>query len=673
MTTQLVTRAGVAVAVRDRGDRWDRDVSRPGWWVEATAAPADVASGATDVAALVPSVTASARVASGPTDPGALVPTRCPSGRSQAAPSRAGTPLRGHGRAGRRGTAHRRAGLRGGVPAVRERSPSRTSRPRPRTAQKVPTDQLVALAERLLPKLRAAEWRDKADAALADLEELGPARPPLGRRRCRRQTRDEESRTLLAQLQEGLARRVEQEQTNWIDDMTANLDAGRFVRALRLSSRPPKAGTPLPPELATRLIEAVSTGLTPTSTRTSGSGHRCAGVSRRCATRSRRPVGRKSLAGTARRRDACRWTVCPRSSRCSAWTRAEVAKVPSDVLEASPRRQADGKPGGRHTGPRAVLHPRCASTWDLPSQAMLRGKRCCRGRAHTAPVDTRRADTLPHRRSMLRRTPLRRSRPSRPRHRRDASPAETVDSGRSRRRRRARSRGCSPSPLPRMQPSPRPRSWTARLRSCCYGRRGPVRGYPRVADPTASVPASGPCGFSTVRAADRAFQGRFRRARAVPLEGSSPPRPCRSRPVGALRVAAAVAHHRDVLGAQAQELEHGDELLVRPVEVVREDRHLGRPARLGQLCGAGAGVLVGAERPSAQTRHDLGDPGERLHDVGPVRVRVVLDREPEPLRFDLMAWPKVICSRSTPSTTKALTSSSSESTSVPSKSNTSAR
>jgi hypothetical protein len=65
-------------------------------------------------------------------------------------------------------------------------------------------------------------------------------------------------------LQEGLARRVEQEQTIWIDDMTANLDAGRFVRTLRLSSRPPKAGTPLPPELATRLIAAVSTGLTPT-------------------------------------------------------------------------------------------------------------------------------------------------------------------------------------------------------------------------------------------------------------------------------------------------------------------------------------------------------------------------------------------------------------------------
>ncbi len=77
-------------------------------------------------------------------------------------------------------------------------------------------------------------------------------------------TRDDESRALLVQLQEGLARRVEQEHTNWVEDMTANLDAGRFVRALRLSSRPPKAGTPLPPELATRLIAAVSEGLTPT-------------------------------------------------------------------------------------------------------------------------------------------------------------------------------------------------------------------------------------------------------------------------------------------------------------------------------------------------------------------------------------------------------------------------
>lgn len=154
--------------------------------------------------------------------------------------------------------------LRGGVPAVREAIAKQNEQARAENRPEIPTDQLVALAEKLLPKLRAAEWRDKADAALADLDELDLRDLRSVVVAADGNTRDEESRALLAQLQEGLARRIEQEQTNWIDDMTANLDAGRFVRALRLSSRPPKAGTPLPPELATRLISAVSEGLTPT-------------------------------------------------------------------------------------------------------------------------------------------------------------------------------------------------------------------------------------------------------------------------------------------------------------------------------------------------------------------------------------------------------------------------
>lgn len=154
--------------------------------------------------------------------------------------------------------------LRGGVPAVREAIAKQNEQAKAENRPEIPTDQLVTLAERLLPKLRAAEWRDKADAAVADLDELDLRDLRSVVVAADGNTRDEESRAMLVQLQEGLTRRVEQEQTNWVEDMTANLDAGRFVRALRLSSRPPKAGTPLPPDLATRLIAAVSEGLTPT-------------------------------------------------------------------------------------------------------------------------------------------------------------------------------------------------------------------------------------------------------------------------------------------------------------------------------------------------------------------------------------------------------------------------
>ena len=48
----------------------------------------------------------------------------------------------------------------------------------------------------------------------------------------------------------------------WLAELTATLDVGRIVRALRLSSRPPKAGAPLPPEVATRLTDGAGEALT---------------------------------------------------------------------------------------------------------------------------------------------------------------------------------------------------------------------------------------------------------------------------------------------------------------------------------------------------------------------------------------------------------------------------
>ena len=136
--------------------------------------------------------------------------------------------------------------LRGGVPAVRDAIAKQNEQAKAENRPEIPADQLVALAEKLLPTLRAAEWRDKADAAIADLDELDLRDLRSVVVAADGNTRDEESRALLQQLQEGLARRVEQEHSNWVEDMTANLDAGRFVRALRLSSRPARCGRRAP-------------------------------------------------------------------------------------------------------------------------------------------------------------------------------------------------------------------------------------------------------------------------------------------------------------------------------------------------------------------------------------------------------------------------------------------
>jgi hypothetical protein len=151
--------------------------------------------------------------------------------------------------------------LRGGVPAVRESARKQNEAAKKENRPEIPVDQVVAMAEKLLPKLRSAEWLDRAEAAKADLEVLDLRDLRSVVVAADGAAKSEEARALRDELSAGLFRRVEEEHRLWISDMEANLNAGRFVRALRLSSRPPKAGTPLPPDLAKHLIEAVSAGL----------------------------------------------------------------------------------------------------------------------------------------------------------------------------------------------------------------------------------------------------------------------------------------------------------------------------------------------------------------------------------------------------------------------------
>lgn len=128
--------------------------------------------------------------------------------------------------------------------------------------RQIAAEPLLAVAERLLPDLRAAEWRDKAEAALADLAELDLRDLRSVVVAAETGAKDEESRELASQLRDGLAQRVDSEQAAWLAELQETLAEGRVVRALRLSSRPPKAGAPLPAEVATKLAEAASAALT---------------------------------------------------------------------------------------------------------------------------------------------------------------------------------------------------------------------------------------------------------------------------------------------------------------------------------------------------------------------------------------------------------------------------
>lgn len=74
--------------------------------------------------------------------------------------------------------------------------------------------------------------------------------------------KDEASRALAEELRIGLAARVEAEHGKWLSELNQLLSEGRTVRALRQSSHPPKAGAPLPADLAKRLTEAANTSMT---------------------------------------------------------------------------------------------------------------------------------------------------------------------------------------------------------------------------------------------------------------------------------------------------------------------------------------------------------------------------------------------------------------------------
>ncbi len=151
--------------------------------------------------------------------------------------------------------------LRGGVPAVRKAVAKQNEESVASGKPEVKAEALVDLGEKLLPRLRTAEWHDRADAALADVDEVDLRDLRSVVVASDTAARDEETRHLATTLRESLARRVEVEHGKWLAELKTTIDEGRVVRALRLSSHPPKAGVPLPPDLAASLADAAGKAL----------------------------------------------------------------------------------------------------------------------------------------------------------------------------------------------------------------------------------------------------------------------------------------------------------------------------------------------------------------------------------------------------------------------------
>jgi len=125
-----------------------------------------------------------------------------------------------------------------------------------------PPKVLEAVGENLLPRLRSAEWRDNAEAALAGMDDVDIRDIRKVVVAAENGAKDDEARALAQQIKDGLTARVDAEHTKWLNELAELIRDGRTVRALRQSSRPPKAGAPLPSEIATRLAAAASASMT---------------------------------------------------------------------------------------------------------------------------------------------------------------------------------------------------------------------------------------------------------------------------------------------------------------------------------------------------------------------------------------------------------------------------
>ena len=152
-----------------------------------------------------------------------------------------------------------------GIAAVRQRLREDNARLRAEGKPQMPEAAVMRMAEDLIPRLRVADWLDRADAAQRQMEhlDLRDLRSVVAASDDPVVARDESTRELATALKAALVTKQDEELTLWLADVEAALDVGRVVRALRLSSVPPKAGVPFPGALAARLGEATTASLQP--------------------------------------------------------------------------------------------------------------------------------------------------------------------------------------------------------------------------------------------------------------------------------------------------------------------------------------------------------------------------------------------------------------------------
>lgn len=153
--------------------------------------------------------------------------------------------------------------LRGGIPAVRQAIETENAKAKTEGRPEINAPAFIAIAEELLPQLKAADWMDRAEAAKKQVNEISVRDLRSVVTGADAVARTDEARLIASELREALDRRTQEERDNWVKEITSALDEGRVVRALRLSARPPDAQSKFPAELLERLKEGAQDAMTP--------------------------------------------------------------------------------------------------------------------------------------------------------------------------------------------------------------------------------------------------------------------------------------------------------------------------------------------------------------------------------------------------------------------------
>ncbi len=153
--------------------------------------------------------------------------------------------------------------LKGGLPAVRQALASQNEKAIAEGKPTIPEATVLAIAEPMLPVLKIATWKDRAEVAIeiANEASLRDLRSVISAADLIRH--DDTTREMLEKLRELTEKRAATLHAAWLADIRENLQAKRVIRAVRLSSRPPEPIAKLPQEILEDLTNASNEMLGP--------------------------------------------------------------------------------------------------------------------------------------------------------------------------------------------------------------------------------------------------------------------------------------------------------------------------------------------------------------------------------------------------------------------------